>query len=76
VVRADLVLIGLDQRVERRRIDQPLLDQQRLESLDAERHLRGRLGMAVAMVVMVSAHDATPLAAEQSAAARSMSPCI
>src|SRR5579871_423830 len=65
VARTDTLLVSVDQRVERLRIDEALLDQQLLERLDP----LGRLGersivviMAVAMVVSV-AHRLRPLRA-------------
>ena len=57
VLRSDPVLIGVDQLVESGRIDQPLLDQQQLERLDAQRHVRGRLGVVMGVMLVGSAHD-------------------
>jgi hypothetical protein len=56
VLRPDLVLVGIDQLVEGGRIDQPLVDQQGLERLDAQRELGRRLGMAMTVVLMMFAH--------------------
>ncbi|MCY1231480.1 hypothetical protein D9M72_439310 [compost metagenome] len=49
VARADLRFIGLDDRVDRRRIDQPLLGQHRFQRL----HPRFHVGEMVVMVMMV-----------------------
>lgn len=49
VARADLRLIGLDDRIDRRRIDQPLLRQHRLQRLHPRLHVR----IAVVVMMMV-----------------------
>ena len=59
VLRADPVLVGVDQLVERGRIDQPLLDQQRLERLNPERQLGRWLGVIMGVVLVGFAHDRT-----------------
>jgi hypothetical protein len=59
VARADPVLEVVDDGVQRRRIHQTLLDHQRFEGLDPQRHVGGRLLaviMIVRMVVMVVRH--------------------
>ena len=53
VARPDLVLVGLDDRVERRRIDIALFDQQRFERAHAQRDF-GEFGMVVVMVAHAS----------------------
>ncbi len=57
IARADLLFVGLDQDVERGRIDVALLGQQRLERAHAQLGLR-QLGMVVIVMVVVimSAH--------------------
>ena len=58
VARADLLLIGLDQQIERRRIDVALLGQQRLQRAHAQVGFRqfGMVVIVVVVVVIVSAH--------------------
>ena len=56
VARPDFGFVGVNERVNRRRIDQPFLDQQRLQRLDAQHHIGGRFRMVVRMVVMLSTH--------------------
>ena len=50
VARADASLVGIDDRVDRRRIDQPLLREKGFQSL----HARGR--PAVVSIMMIPAH--------------------
>ena len=50
VARPDLVLVGVDQRVERGRIDQPLLDQQRFERLHPQGRVRGQFLVVVIVI--------------------------
>jgi len=52
VARADLRLVGVDQRVERRRVHQPLLDEQGPERLDARLHV-GEVGAGRVVVIVV-----------------------
>ena len=52
VARADLRLVGLDQAIERGRIDVALLGQHGLQRADAQLGLR-ELGMVVVVVMMV-----------------------
>jgi hypothetical protein len=40
VARADFVFVGIDQRIERRGIHQPLFHQQRFERLDTQGEIR------------------------------------
>ena len=47
VARADLVLVGVDHRVERGRIDEPLLDEQRFERHDPQGRIRGQFLVVV-----------------------------
>ena len=61
VVWPDLSLVSINQRVERGRVDQPLVHEQRLESLDAELRLGQRSAVrsraVVVMVVIAAPHD-------------------
>ncbi|MEJ0066801.1 MAG: hypothetical protein WDM85_16420 [Caulobacteraceae bacterium] len=58
IARPDLVLVVVDDGVERGRVDQPLLDQQRLQRLDPQRYVGRRfLAMVVLMAVMIMLHD-------------------
>ena len=52
VARPDLVLISVDQRVERGRIDQPLLDQQGFERHDPQRRVGWRFLVIVLVIVI------------------------
>ncbi len=52
VARTDLVLIGVDDRIQGGRIDQALLDHQRFQRLDPQGPVRRRL-LAMAVVVMM-----------------------
>jgi hypothetical protein len=47
VARTDLMLVGIDQCIKSCRIDQPLLDQQRFERLDAKGEVRRNRMVAV-----------------------------
>ncbi len=49
VSRADLRLVGLDNRIDRRRIDQPLFRQHRLQRFNARLHI----GVAVVVMMIV-----------------------
>ena len=53
VPRADLVLVGVDQGIERRAIDQPFFNQQRFKRLDPQREVGGNGLMAVAMLMVL-----------------------
>src|SRR5215471_4127177 len=53
VARPDSVLVGIDERVQSSRIDQSFLDQERLQSLDAQRRIRRNALLAVFMIMIV-----------------------
>ena len=57
VARADLVLVGIDQRIERRRIDQPFFDQQRFERLDSQGKVRRNRLVSVIVAMVLRAGD-------------------
>src|SRR5262249_36878135 len=50
ITRADFVLVGVDERIERGAVNQTFLDQERFESFDTEREV-GRNGL---MIVIMS----------------------
>src|SRR5579863_3093914 len=50
---ADLVLIGFDQLIEGRPIDQPLFDQKRFERLDAQGWIRRNNLVTMVMIVIM-----------------------
>ena len=56
VARADLGLVGLDDGIERRRIDVALLGQDRFQGADAQLRLRQLRAMLVRMVMIVVSH--------------------
>jgi hypothetical protein len=67
VARADLGFIGLDDGIERRRIDVALLGQNGFERAYAQLDLRQRRAVVVLMVMIVVGHGSrVPLAAEAS----------
>ena len=51
IARTDLRLVTLDDRIDRGRIDHALLDQYRLERLDAERHIRRNVLVTLVLFV-------------------------
>jgi hypothetical protein len=50
IARSDLVLVGLDEHVQRCRVNQSLLDEQRLERGDSKRYIRGNGTVVMIMV--------------------------